>query len=198
MSQPLATAAGNALEVIEVMETLTGGSVNEDLWELTVALGGEALHLAGIADTVDAGEAEITEALSSGKAAEIFGEMVAALAGRSTLSSATPTGCLRPRGMPRFRLTATALSPQSTARRLGWPSSIWGAGGSRGGDKINPSVGLSDLMALGEDVSKGDPIARIHAATREDAERAAHAVRDAYTIGDTEPEGQPLIFERVG
>jgi hypothetical protein len=49
MSQPLATAAGNALEVIEVMETLTGTSVNTALWDVTVALGGEALALAGLA-----------------------------------------------------------------------------------------------------------------------------------------------------
>ncbi len=54
MSQPLATAAGNALEVIEVMETLTGTSVNAALWDLTVALGGEALALGGIAaDALD-------------------------------------------------------------------------------------------------------------------------------------------------
>ena len=49
MSQPLATAAGNALEVIEVMETLTGTSVNAALWDLTAALGGEALALGGLA-----------------------------------------------------------------------------------------------------------------------------------------------------
>ncbi|NJM82803.1 MAG: thymidine phosphorylase, partial [Tabrizicola sp.] len=55
MSQPLATAAGNALEVIEVMETLTGTSVNGALWDVTAALGGEALALAGLAADADDG-----------------------------------------------------------------------------------------------------------------------------------------------
>ena len=49
MSEPLAAAAGNALEVVEVMETLTGQAVSAPLWDLTVALGGEALVLAGLA-----------------------------------------------------------------------------------------------------------------------------------------------------
>jgi thymidine phosphorylase len=77
MSQPLATAAGNALEVIEVMETLTGTSVNTALWDLTAALGGEVLALAGLAADAADGEGRIAQALESGAAAECFGRMPA-------------------------------------------------------------------------------------------------------------------------
>jgi thymidine phosphorylase len=73
-----------------------------------------------------------------------------------------------------------------------------GGGRLKGGDRVNPSVGLSDMMALGEDVSKGEALARVHAATREDAERAAAAVKAAFTIGSEEPAEQPLIHERIG
>ncbi len=66
MSQPLATAAGNALEVIEVMETLTGTSVNAALWDLTAALGGEALALGGLAADAEDGAGRIDAALESG------------------------------------------------------------------------------------------------------------------------------------
>ena len=78
MSQPLATAAGNALEVIEVMETLTGTSVNVALRDVTVALGGELLALAGLASDAEDGAGRIAEALESGAAAECFGRMVVA------------------------------------------------------------------------------------------------------------------------
>ena len=81
MSQPLATAAGNALEVIEVMETLTGTSVNTALWDITTALGGEALALGGLAADPADGAQRIENALSSGDAAEWFGRMVRAQGG---------------------------------------------------------------------------------------------------------------------
>ncbi|MFM2354774.1 MAG: hypothetical protein RLZZ528_510 [Pseudomonadota bacterium] len=198
MNQPLATAAGNALEVIEVMETLTGSAVNEDLWDLTVALGGEALFLAGLAASADEGEDDITEALSSGRAAELFGEMVAALGGPADFVERYPD-----------RLPAAPVVAEIPAGRDGFVTAIdgealglavvhLGGGRLKGGDKVNPSVGLSDMMALGEDVSKGEALARIHAATREDAERAAAAVRAAFVIGDEEPEEWPLVHERVG
>ncbi|MFZ1727867.1 MAG: thymidine phosphorylase, partial [Albidovulum sp.] len=81
MNQPLAASAGNALEVMEALETLTGGDVNQRLWDVTVALGGEALVLAELAEDARDGADQIAEALGSGRAAEYFGRMVAALGG---------------------------------------------------------------------------------------------------------------------
>ncbi len=60
--EPTGQSAGNALEVIEVLETLTGTSVNEALWDVTAALGGEALYLAGLVPNMDAGVDMIDEA----------------------------------------------------------------------------------------------------------------------------------------
>src|SRR5690606_33920731 len=76
MDQPLASTAGNALEVIEAMETMTGAAVNQALWDVTVALGGEALALAGLAGDAGEGADAVEEALESGRAAECFGRMV--------------------------------------------------------------------------------------------------------------------------
>ncbi len=96
MNQPLAASAGNALEVIEAMETMTGVAVNQSLWDVTVALGAEALVLAGLAGDADEGADAVEEALESGRAAETFGRMVAALGGPADFVEHYPTGCPPP------------------------------------------------------------------------------------------------------
>lgn len=198
MSQPLACSAGNALEVIEAMETMTGVAVNQSLWDVTVALGAEALVLAGLAGDADEGADAVEEALESGRAAETFGRMVAALGGPADFVERYPD-----------RLPAARVVRDVAADRAGFVTAIDGAalgqavvrlggGRLRGGDRINPSVGLSEIMPLGEPVEAGEAIARVHAASAEDADRAAAAVRSAIAIAGEEPEEPPLIHERIG
>lgn len=197
MSQPLATAAGNALEVTEVMETLTGTSVNAALWDLTVALGGEALALGGIADDALDGEGRITQALESGAAADAFGRMITAQGGPADFVDRWPdrlpaatvireVPCLKPGYV--FRIDTEALG--LAVVRLG-------GGRQREGDKINPSVGLSDLAGIGEDIGRGDPLCMVHAATEAQAEEAIAAVQAAYALGDALPEETPLVLKRI-
>ncbi len=197
MSQPLATAAGNALEVIEVMETLTGTSVNAALWDLTAALGGEALALGGIAADVEDGEGRIFQALESGAAAEVFGRMIAAQGGPTDFVERWPD-----------RLPAAPVLREVPAPRAGFVGGIdsealglavvrLGGGRRRDGDRVNPSVGLSDLAAIGEDVSLDLPLAMIHAASDADADAAVLAVQAAYRIAEDAPDEPPLIHERV-
>src|SRR5665213_965943 len=81
MNEPLATAAGNAVEVMNAVEFLTGARVDERLWDVTVALGGELLALGQLAASDAEGREQIEAAFRSGHAAEIFGRMVAALGG---------------------------------------------------------------------------------------------------------------------
>lgn len=197
MSQPLATAAGNALEVTEVMETLTGTSVNAALWDITAALGGEALALGGLAADAEDGAGRIQQALESGAAAEIFGRMVAAQGGPADFIERWPD-----------RLPAAPVTREVTCPRAGFVTRIdtealglavvhLGGGRLRDGDRVNPSVGLSDLAAIGEDVTAGLPLALVHAATEADALAAVAAVRAAYHIGDAAPDEPPLILGRI-
>ena len=197
MNQPLATSAGNALEMIEAMDTMTGNAVNQALWDVTVALGAEALLLGGLAADEDDGADQMDEALTSGRAAETFGRMVAALGGPSDFVERYPD-----------RLRAARVTRDVPAPRGGYVTEIdtealghavvhLGGGRLRGGDKINPSVGLSDLMPIGEPLAKGETIARVHAASEADAEVAAAAVRAAFRIGAEDPDEPPLIHDRI-
>ncbi len=197
MSQPLATAAGNSLEVIEVMETLTGTSVNTALWDLTAALGGEALALGGIAADAEDGAARIEQALESGAAAEVFGRMVAAQGGPVDFVERWPD---RLPAAPVVREVPCAKAGFVTAidtRALGEAVVHLGGGRLRDGDRVNPSVGLSDMAMIGEELNGDLPLCLVHAATEADADAAVARVQAAYVMGDKAPEEPPLIHERI-
>lgn len=198
MSQPLATAAGNALEVIEVMETLTGTSVNSALWDLTADLGGEVLALAGLAADPADGAARIAEAMESGQAAECFGRMVAAQGGPADFVERWPD---RLPSAP-VVMEAPALEDGYVAaidgRALGHAVAHLGGGRLRDGDRINPAVGLSDLAGIGEETGAGVPLAMVHATSIEAAQAAVRAVQAAYRVGAAMPEEPPLVLKRIG
>ncbi len=197
MSQPLGTAAGNALEVIEVMETLTGTSVNAALWDVTVALGGEALALGGLAADAADGAGRIQQALESGAAADWFGRMVAAQGGPADFVDRWPDRLPAAPVTMEIPCQHTGLVQTIDGRAIGQAVVQLGGGRLRDGDKINPSVGLSDLAGLGEDIEAGVPLGMVHAANAEAAEAAVRAVQAAYTLGPGPVEEPPLILERI-
>jgi thymidine phosphorylase len=77
---------------------------------------------------------------------------------------------------------------------------VVGLGGGRAveNDRINPAVGLAQVVRLGAAVEKGTPLAVVHAARPEDAEAAARQVRDAIRLSDAPVTPPDLICERVG
>ncbi len=85
MNQPLAPAAGNAVEVMNAVQNLLGARKDRRLLDVTIALGGEMLATGGLAESPEAGRGKIAAAIESGRAAEVFGKMVAALGGPSDL-----------------------------------------------------------------------------------------------------------------
>lgn len=198
MSQPLATAAGNALEVIEVMETLTGTSVNVALWDVTVALGGEALALAGLASDAEDGAGRIAHALESGAAAECFGRMVVAQGGPADFVDRWPDRLPSAPVMLEVPALTDGFVAQIDAEALGLAVVHLGGGRLREGDRVNPSVGLSDLAGIGEESGAGVPLAMVHGVTEDAARAAVKAVQAAYVIAPSAPEEPALLQKRIG
>lgn len=198
MNQSLGRTAGNALEVMEVLELLTGSEVNPDLWAVTSALGGEALVLAGLAGDADEGRARIDNALESGRAAEVFGRMVAALGGPMDFVERYPDR------LPSAPVTYLVAAPRAgivsgvNAESLGLTVVRLGGGRLVGSDKVNPSVGLSHLAKIGETFEVGAPLALVHAADAAAAERAAAEVIAAYELTEGPVSPPELIVERLG
>jgi len=198
MGQPLAPAAGNALEVIVAMEVLTGARRHDRLESVIRALGGEALALAGLAESAEDGGARIAAALADGRAAEVFGRMVAALGGPADFVEHF-----------RDRLPAAPVVREVLPARPGIVAAIetealghivvrLGGGRLSAGDRIDPAVGLSALAPLGAAVGEGLPLALVHAATLAAADRAVAEVRAAYRLADAPPKAPALVLDRIG
>lgn len=195
MSQPLAPCLGNGVEVAVCLEILSGNrAAAPRLHDLTVALCARVLALAGHAE----GEAEerVMAAISSGHAMVCFAAMVRAMGGppdiaddwHTHLPSAPVIG-----DVPApYAGTIAAIDGES----LGLAVVQLGGGRQIESDRIDPRVGLTDVLPLGTKVARGDPIATIHAADEDSAQAAAHAVLLAVTIGEP-VEITDLILERI-
>lgn len=196
MNQPIANALGNGLEVAEVMRALTSGE-DSPLGEITSALGGVLLALAGLAADEDAGEALIRAALRDGRVATRFGAMVAAQGGPQDFAT----------HWQRYLPVAPVIH-EVTAPRAGYVAAMDGEalglavvhlGGGRlvEGDEVDPAVGINDMLRLGAWVEKGETLARIHAARESAALAAEAAILGSLTLADQAPDVPPLVHERI-
>ncbi|MFO1209224.1 MAG: thymidine phosphorylase [Amaricoccus sp.] len=198
MNEPLASAAGNALEVANAARFLRGDVVDSRLYDVTVALGAEILDQAGLVEDVAAGTDAMKRVFASGAAAERFDRMVAALGG--------PHGFLDDfeahlGGAPEVGEVTAGRAGFVTAidtRALGIAVIELGGGRRHHGDAIDHAVGLEGLLGLGASVESDTPLARIHAAGEAGRHAAAARVRGAYVIGEAAPEVGPLVIDRIG
>jgi thymidine phosphorylase len=197
MNEPLASAAGNALEVQNSVDFLTGAACDPRLWQVVCGLGGTLLALSGLATSPESGAIQIGAALRSGAAAEVFGRMVAALGGPVDFVE-------RPAAhLPKAPVFRPVFSPCDgflvayDARALGISVIELGGGRRKVADRINPAVGLSAIAPIGTAVAKGMPIAMIHAANDADFDAAAASVSAACTFGSVAPSLCPVFIAEV-
>lgn len=194
MNQPLASAAGNAVEVRNAVDFLTGRHRDARLVEVTLALSAAALDLAGIGgDNRRAAE----EALSSGGAAERFARMVAALGGPTDFIDhmdrhLAPAPIIRDVKAP-----AAGFVTAIDARAVGMAVVALGGGRRLPTDRIDHAVGFDRLVPLGTHVEAGAPLATIHARDEDSAGEATARLVAAFILGDHEPPAQPPIVDRI-
>ncbi|GAA5070589.1 thymidine phosphorylase [Roseibacterium beibuensis] len=198
MNQPLARTAGNALEVIEVMEALTGGDTGSDLARITIALGGEVLALGGLAADAADGEGRIASVLADGQAAEIFGEMVAILGGPADFTERWSDRLPAAPVMLDVHPGESGVVAAIDARALGEAVVHLGGGRLKQTDRVDAAVGLSAIARLGDQVDAQTPLLRIHAASEEAGRAVAASLRGAFELSDSAPDLPPLIHERIG
>jgi len=195
MNQSLGSNAGNALEVREAIEFLTGVSINPRLKEVIFALSAELLVLGNLARHHDEATSMLETALTSGQAAETFGKMTHALGGPSNLienhSAILPnTSLMRP-----IFIDQKGYISKIDTRVLGMAVVELGGGRKRAEDSIDPAVGLSGVISIGQ--ATDSPIATIHARSEDDWQRAAESIKSAITISDSPTEPSPIVYETI-
>ncbi len=197
MNQPLASAAGNAVEVRNAIDFLTGRHRDARLEEVTLALAGEMLVSSGRADGPDEAAALAAEALSAGRAAETFQRMVRELGGPADLIEEPGRHLPEAPVQRAVEAPAAGILRSCRTRDLGITVVELGGGRLRPSDTVDHAVGLSGLKRLGSRLEKGEPLAVVHARTDESAARATAAVLACYEIGAEGPDENAVVMGRV-
>ena len=196
MNQPLGYAIGNALEVMEVSQTLHNEGP-EDLRRLSVELAARMIFLGKVTKTLDEARQLAEQKLADGSAYRKFREVVEAQGGN-------------PQALEKFELlpNATGMREITTSRAgyvsainaedIGKASTMMGAGRNTKDDAIDPAVGVILEVKSGEKVDSGAVLCRLYYTNDETLEEAAEMVEDAFRISATKPDERELILEVVG
>ena len=193
MNEPLASAAGNGLEVRNAVDFLTGAHRDPRLLEVTLALSAAALDLSGFAG--DARQACET-ALSSNRATERFSRMVAALGGPRDFVERMDQHLARAPIVRDVFAPGEGTIASIDTRGVGMGVVALGGGRRMPTDSIDHAVGFDRLLGLGAKVGPGTPLARLHARDEASAADATARLIAAYHLGEAAP-SRPLIAERV-
>ncbi len=193
MNEVLGTTAGNALEIAESLRFLRNEYREPRLNEVVIALCAEMLVAGGVENDREVAAARCDEAVTSGKAAEIFGRMVAALGGPADfvdnyagqLAVAPVTRAVHARGYV------------ESVNTRGIGNAIIELGGGRRvvGEALDLSVGFSDIARIGTALAADTPLAVIHAATDDAAITAEKNLLAAVTLASEAPPERAVICE---
>jgi pyrimidine-nucleoside phosphorylase len=195
MDVPLGHAVGNALEIIECLETLKGQGP-PDVTEAVTHLASRMVVLAGQEQRESAATTRVADALSSGRALEKFAAMIERQGGNprvvedySVLPSAPAREyCNAPRDG-----FVTAIKAES----IGRASNVLGAGRNQVGESVDHGVGVITCVRFGERVVSGQPLLELHHRGGRGVEAALALCREAVTLGDTPPPSRPTILGDV-
>ena len=196
MDEPLAKVAGNGLEILHAVRFLNNQLIDSRVHEVTVRLGMELLLSTGLTKGADEARTKLEHALTSGKAAEIFARMVAALGGPKDFIDAPEKHLsTAPIIRPVYSDDEGSVTKIAT-RELGLAVIELGGGRRRADDTIDHAVGLDQLLGKNFISDMNSPLCMIHARDEASFGRAAQIVKAAYQIGDGAESWLPIL-ERI-
>jgi thymidine phosphorylase len=197
MNQMLGHSAGHATEMREAVDYLTGRRREARLDAVTRALVAEMLISGGLCKSAEEASRKIETALSSGRAAEVFARMVAALGGPADLLERAERHLAKaPVVKPCLAERAGHIVGMDT-RAIGVALIDLGGGRRTTQDKIDHRVGISECQPVGAQVGPDRPICLIHAADEASWSRAAAAIRAAVKIGENASARESPILDRI-
>ena len=197
MNEPLATAAGNAVEVANAVRFLTGEARDSRLSEVTLTLAADMIVSGGLAPDRSAGFAMASKALDSGKAAEIFERMVAILGGPQDFIGKYSNYLEEAPIVVDFVAENDGWVGGYDTRGIGMTVVALGGGRQMPEDEVDPAVGLTGFRSVGTPISRGDPLCRIHGRDESQIKEAKRRLKSAITISEDPVQAGPVILETV-
>lgn len=196
MNQVLASSAGNAVEVREAVQFLTGEYRNPRLLEVTMALCAEMLVLGKLATDSDDARAKLQQVLDNGKAAECFGKMVAGLGGPKDFVEHYDNYLEKAEIIKPVYAEQSGVVSAMDTRAIGMAVVAMGGGRRVATDSIDYAVGFDHFIRLGETAGADKPLAMIHARTEEQWQEAAKALQAAIKVGG-EYTATPDVYRQI-
>jgi pyrimidine-nucleoside phosphorylase len=191
MEQPLGQAVGNAIEVREAVETVSGGGP-EDFRELVVDAAAQLLALSDLGVDEAEGRRRAEAALADGSALATYERWIRAQGGDPDLAALPVAPVRRLVSSPRGGFVR-----ELRAREVAVVAMELGAGRHEAGEPIDHAVGVVCLKKRGDAVAEGEPLAEIHARDDAAATGAETALLAAYELGAKPPEPRPLVLETI-
>ncbi|MBA3973469.1 MAG: thymidine phosphorylase [Candidatus Solibacter sp.] len=196
MSQPLGYAVGNALEIMEVSQTLqNGGPV--DLTRISLELAARMIHIGGLTESLDDAREVAQARLLDGSGYAKLKQVIDAQGGNSQVLDRFD---LLPNATGAMEITSPRAGYVSMidAEEIGSASTMIGAGRDTKEASIDPAVGVILEVKVGQRVEAGSVLCRLYYTSEERLEDAAERIEDAFRISTTAPEARELILEVVG
>ena len=193
MNQVLGMNAGNALEIKEAVSYLRNDKREARLDEVTLGLCAEMLVVTGIETDRDVALRRCDDAVTSGRAAEVFGAMCASLGGPNDFMEKCDD--YLPKAPVVLPVHANGFLSRVDTRAVGNAIIELGGGRRKVGEKLDLSVGLSDVVPLGARLDADTPLAVIHAASEDDAANAKRLLLEACEVTEEAPAAAPVIKE---
>jgi len=194
MNEILGNSAGNAVEMYETALYLSGEYREPRLHKVVVALACAMIVNSGLAKDNTEARAKIEVALSSGKAAEIFNKMVAAMGGPSDFVE-NPWGSMqKAEVITDIHATKAGYLSGMNTYAIGMSVVELGGGRTAPGQLVDHTVGFDQVQPLGTKVEVGDVIARVHAKDESAARLASEQYLQALTYSEEQPELSPVIY----
>jgi len=198
MNEVLGSTVGNALDMHEAIDFLVGRGPRERRLEaVTLALAAEMLALTGLAADAREGERRAQQALDSGAAAERFDRMVIALGGPRDVLAGRFAGLARARVVVDLPASRSGVIASMDTREIGLAVVDLGGGRRRASDAVDPAVGLSAVRPRGTRVDAGEPLLRVHAASRTAAAQACERLGSAISIAARATRAASPLIERM-
>jgi thymidine phosphorylase len=191
MNEVLGTTAGNAVEIEESMRYLRNEHREQRLDDVVIALSAEMLVAGGIEPDRDAAKQRCNDAVTSGKAAEIFGRMTAALGGPADFVENYQK--YLPRAPVVRPVQAEGILVEVDTRAVGNAIIELGGGRHEVGEELDLSGGFTDVAPIGTSLDSNRPLAVVHAASDADADLAERNLLAACRFSAEAPEERPAI-----